>query len=145
MSLGGFNSVSRKVRDCGELLEVPTLFHNDLVFWGFLGKSAHKEFPTLHNHRFPLGKWRFTALKMHQFCFVLSLPLFSRCPKTASPHHTRLPSFSTCLPSLCGTPPPPPHPTVCLTSSFPDVLLTSSVRLNSTSLQTLPLSAHADF
>lgn len=30
---------------------------------GSVRRSANKEFPTLHNHRFPLGKLRFTALK----------------------------------------------------------------------------------
>lgn len=47
------------------------------VIWGSAGsvpKVANTEFPALHNHRFPLGKWRFTALKCINFSSVFPLP-----------------------------------------------------------------------
>lgn len=67
-------------------------------------RSANKEFPTLHNHRFPLGKWMFMASKFISPAACSSSPwrasLFSWCPKTTSPHRTRLPSHFPCLSSL---------------------------------------------
>lgn len=77
---------------------------------GFM--CANKEFPTLHNHPFPLGKWGFAALK----CIISAAwspspyraALFFCGPKTTSPHWTGLPSRFPCLssPSLFSHPSP---------------------------------------
>lgn len=75
-------------------------------------RAANTEFPTLHNHRFPQGKWRLTALNCIKFSCVLPLPLraspFSSCPETTSPHRTRLPSLPPCSSSLALLSLPPP-------------------------------------